>query len=1305
MSIQRAIFIKLSGAEPYLGGDWNEYHESPIFIETNKTGIIIRDDFNVSGDAYFDSGSYFSGHLYQHKDYNSYLSGKLFVGETGYISGDANVLRDLDVSGNLDVRGQVSITGFTEIQNNLGVSGNLSLTGDAYLHSDLLVNQTGYVTGDLFVGTNEYISGNLFAIKTGFINEAQISGDLFVGQTGYITGDLNISGKTHASGEANFYTDPKVHSNLYVSGDSILSGNKYVSGNLNVLNNANISGDLIVQNTGYVEKDLFVGGDLFISGDKTIVSTKDLVVEDKNIQLAWSSGDLGKFSKSQLDGAGLTIVATGALENNSSLNFDGVDDYAVANNLSCHARPLSLSFWFYPTADKEMVLFHSKDDLWFQVTLRSSSHGSKIQFYDSQSTMKESTGTWTTNQWNHFVVTVDTLNKTRFYLNGKFDSLHSNMIILLRGSIDFMIGARWDSGGSKITSPFQGQLDEIATWNAVLTDQSVNVGTTAGGDIEKIYNLGAPTDLKASVSYNNAQNNINSLTNWWRMDTTALTNSKGVVSLTYVGAGGTNSLSTNTPGPTATVSEDILFVYDKGYDALKTNVNLFGSEDLFVEETGHMNNLVVSGSTVFKSGVYFEDDAFLSTGYADELIVSGTGHIEKLIVSGESVLKDNLYVEKTGYISGDLDVSGDVNVTGDFKVHGSLGFNHAEVDKNFYVGDKLYAGSGVIASGDLIVSTTGYITGDLNIQDNLNVSGSGFIDELFVKTGKINDLEVSGDVDLNDFVKIHKTGYVGELLEVSGKTIVKDNFYLEKTGYISGDLDVSGDLDIHGTGYITGDLNVTGDVKITGDVTVGGTFYPLTHQSVPGDFYVGDEFYVKNGIVSSGYVLAEGAITGQKGLVITGDSHISNLDATGSVDISGNVDITGDLDISGDTNSIGDSKIIGNLVVSGNIEETGNTNKTGITNHKGDFNLDGDLDVTGNLFIDGNIYNTGNNFVLDTTTLRVFDKNIELATGSGQGNLRRNELDGAGITIKASGDNNDITLLYKNAGSSYHTNVGFTTSGELNAYGKSKIENNLFVSGILDTTGKSFFRKDLKAFSNVDISGTTSITGKATIQDDLDVSGQLDVTGKTFLRKDLKLDQTGYVLGDFNIFNDLEVSGNVDISGKTTIQDDLDVSGVLHVTGGNTFLGENLYVNKTGYITGDLNVTGSGRYGDDILLERSQSGLAISAIEGVGSGIRVNDWIIKHTIIQTDTNNKSFTEYLNDGPNASDVISMNAAVYRHSDSIAYSVYSVANPSQEPDGPGYNFEISYSGNTIKVVDLDDALEIADVVTVDFRYIVT
>ena len=145
-----------------------------------------------------------------------------------------------------------------------------------------------------------------------------------------------------------------------------------------------------------------------------------------------------------------------------------------------------------------------------------------------------------------------------------------------------------------------------------------------------------------------------------------------------------------------------------------------------------------------------------------------------------------------------------------------------------------------------------------------------------------------------------------------------------------------------------------------------------------------------------------------------------------------------------------------------------------------------------------------------------------------------------------------------------------------------------------------------------------------------------------------------------------------------------------------------LYLGETGYISGDLNVSGAGRYGDDILLENSQSGFAVAAIKGVGSGIRIADWVLQHTVIQTDTQSRSFTEYLNDGPNASDIISMNASVFRNDDSIAYSIYSESNPFQAPDGPGYNFEISYSGQTIKVVDLDNALAIADVVTLDIRY---
>ena len=1022
MSIQRAIFIKLSGAEPYAGGDWNEYHESPIYIDTNKTGIIIRDDFNVSGDAYFDSGSYFSGHLYQHQDYNSYLSGKLFVNKTGYVSGDLNILKDLDVSGAVDISGEVSITGSTRIENDLNVSGDLDITGNSYLQSNLYLNQTGYITGD-----------------------------------------LNILKKLHLSGEGNFYSAPKVHDDLYVSGDSILSGNKYISGQLNVLNKAHVSGDLVVEQTGYVERDLFVGGDLFVSGEKTIINTSELVIEDKNIQLAWSSGDVGKFSRGQLDGAGITIVATG--EGNST--------------------------------------------------------------------------------------------------------------------------------------------------------------------------------------------------------------------------------------------EDILFVYDEGYDALNSNVNVFVSEDLFVEKTGHINNLVASGYSLFKDNIrlnktgYFEDDVFLSTGYAKDIVISGTGHNQELIVSGNSLFKDDVFVETTGYISGDLEVTGDVRVTGDVYISGNLEFNHVTIPGNLYIKDKLYAESGVVSSGDFILSKTGYVSGDFNVKDVLKVSGSGDIEELFVNTGKINDIEVSGGAAFDDVVKIHETGYVGKLLEVSGVSNFKNNLYLDKTGYISGDLDISG------TGYITGDLNVTGNVNVTGDVVVGGTFIPLTHQSVPGNFYIGDKLYAKSGINSSGHLLSEGQITGQQGLVVSGYSYFGNIDSTGSVNLSGDVTVTGDLDLSG------------NSTLTGDLTHTGRVNRSGVTDHRGDLNLSGNLDITGDVFIDGNIYNTGNNFILDTTTLRVYDKNIELATGSGYGNLRRNELDGAGITIKASGDNNDIELLYKNSDVALHTNVSFLASGDvttkqtgyiyedlnvgknLDVSGDSNLKKNLFLDQTGYILGDLNILKDLDVSGNVDISGETTITGATRIEDKLDVSGTLDVTGKTFLQSDLHVGQTGYITGDFNIL------GLTNITGATKIENHLDISGTLDVTG-KSFLHSDLHVGQTGYITGDLNVSGSGRYGGDVLLENSQSGLAVSAIAGVGTGIRVNDWIVDHTVIQTDINNKSFTEQLINGPLASNIISMNATVFRNNDSIAYSVYSVANPSQDPDGPGYNFEISYSGNTVKVVDLDDALRIADEVTIDIRY---
>ncbi|MBP01504.1 MAG: hypothetical protein CMM25_01645, partial [Rhodospirillaceae bacterium] len=192
-----------------------------------------------------------------------------------------------------------------------------------------------------------------------------------------------------------------------------------------------------------------------------------------------------------------------------------------------------------------------------------------------------------------------------------------------------------------------------------------------------------------------------------------------------------------------------------------------------------------------------------------------------------------------------------------------------------------------------------------------------------------------------------------------------------------------------------------------------------------------------------------------------------------------------------------------------------------------------------------------------------------------------------------------------------------------------------------------------------------------------------------------RIENTLKVSGATDISGALKGRSTLNISGASTLSGTLDVSGATSITGATR-------IENTLDVSGSIDVSGSGHFSSDVVLRNTSSGIAQASISGTGSGIRVCDWIIRHDVIQADTINKSFVSLLDGGPQANKVISLNASVFRNDDNIAYSIYSVANPSQEPDGPGYNFEISYSGKTIKVVDLDDALAIGDIVTVDLKY---
>jgi len=60
-------------------------------------------------------------------------------------------------------------------------------------------------------------------------------------------------------------------------------------------------------------------------------------------------------------------------------------------------------------------------------------------------------------------------------------------------------------------SPLSGNLDEVAVWNAALSDGGGSVGSAVGGDFATVYNAGEPGDLEVQLPAH-----WSSMYGWWR---------------------------------------------------------------------------------------------------------------------------------------------------------------------------------------------------------------------------------------------------------------------------------------------------------------------------------------------------------------------------------------------------------------------------------------------------------------------------------------------------------------------------------------------------------------------------------------------------------------------------------------------------------------------------------------------------------------------------------------------------------------------------------------------------------------------
>ena len=326
---------------------------------------------------------------------------------------------------------------------------------------------------------------------------------------------------------------------------------------------------------------------------------------------------------------------------------------------------------------------------------------------------------------------------------------------------------------------------------------------------------------------------------------------------------------------------------------------------------------------------------------------------------------------------------------------------------------KRYAHLNQADSGSLhrkLDATSAYITGSLEAASTLTVRGEAQFDDV-AKFGDTTaaiaglpqaipniDLAVSGSAVVGDTFVVLGFVQAGADLEVAGEAHVDGN--LEVVGEITGSaavlfqstLEVQGNADMRDVlphANLTYDLGSAAnrwDNLFVGSIQALTVSAEVLSASVDAD--LNGTLHVEGASTFVGAVsLAQ--LTGSAGARFTGGSvkveagevsASSDLKAGGQLVVAGAADLNGTLDVAG----VAD--LHGNVTAHQELTVNGTGYALYVANSA---SIQGDVYVKGNLLVDGE------QVIIDTTTLRILDKNIELAISASS----PVDADGAGLTI------------------------------------------------------------------------------------------------------------------------------------------------------------------------------------------------------------------------------------------------------------------------------------------------------------------
>ncbi|ARW57078.1 outer membrane protein [Synechococcus phage S-B64] len=669
-------------------------------------------------------------------------------------------------------------------------------------------------------------------------------------------------------------------------------------------------------------------------------------------------------------------------------------------------------------------------------------------------------------------------------------------------------------------------------------------------------------------------------------------------------------------GDTAPVADDNL---DRGiefrYYDTAAKIGFYGYDDSYTDLAGHVGGFRFLYDATNTSEVFSGTDAGLIGGNlrlttgtnstsnttGDLAVAGGVGITQDVNIGGLVDIDSTLRVHSTSRFddsmviqgasktlqlnngsgttrielqstTGNADFYGIVNITNDLNINTNK-FNVASATGN------------TLIAGTLGVTGATTLTGALDLNNTLNVSGFTYLEDTDVPTVALNQTTGFYEIQSSDYgaFRFDGGGYV------AGTTVFNDHVYVNgqilqredttanynRQNYLEVRYKLrTGTRAAYTPSYATDDtsnLRVYGGAGIATDLHVGDDFYiGKVNSSDTIEFQVlgenGNTTIGRSGAgtASVGTLTVHGDVTFNRDLFANGNITLGNatsdtLTVQANSEFNGTVDVDADFAVrSGTTDKFFVDNVTGNTDIQGTLDVNGATQITNTLNVTNGVDFDQTLNVDGAVDFNSTLVVDGQTTIYDSLILQSNNEILSIRNGSAVEKFSV-DFDNGNTNIIGTLTVGDATQINDTFGASgivtLTNNTDQTLTGLYAADGAVRMTGGLGVQRNLAVGGNMRVYGDFEISGSTTQSGNTGFSGRVTITNTSDITSYTDNTVALSTEGGFRAEKNAYIGGDFYVWDPVNSRASffVDNStGDATLHNTLTVGGDLVVNGTTT---------------------------------------------------------------------------------------------------------------------------------------------------------